>query len=390
MTALVRAPSADVTYAYPQHGYGLRATSLTAQAGEIVHIAGPSGSGKSTFARCLSGLIPHLYRGDLGGEVRLNGLRTSDTPLWQLAERAGLVFQTPAAQMLTVTAEEEIIFGLENLGLPPRPSRRDLEAGLNHFGLTAFRQRSPHTLSGGEQQKLALAAITARRPPILILDEPLSMLDSTAAAHLVAHLADLAREGTTVIICEHRAEYLSALPELRTLRLNGATTPMPSPCRPALTRRSHAKCIAVYTERLEGHRQSGRTRHPARPELFGGERAGAGHRRAQRRGQDDAAARAGRPPDVSGHHPVEGNGQRPDLGIVFQNPNLQLFNATVRDEVLYQLKDPDLARYEWIMAMLGPDALRDDPAAAVERGREEATGPGDDADARPASRRAVG
>ncbi|NBD36791.1 MAG: ATP-binding cassette domain-containing protein, partial [Chloroflexi bacterium] len=104
MTDLVRA--ADVTYAYPQHGYGLRATSLTAQAGEIVHIAGPSGSGKSTFARCLSGLIPHLYRGDLGGEVRLDGLRTSETPLWQLAERAGLVFQTPAAQMLTVTAEE--------------------------------------------------------------------------------------------------------------------------------------------------------------------------------------------------------------------------------------------------------------------------------------------
>ncbi len=369
MTNLIRA--ANVTYAYPQHGYGLRATSLRAQAGDIVHIAGPSGSGKSTLARCLSGLIPHLYRGDLGGEVRLNDLRTSETPLWQLAERAGLVFQTPAAQMLAVTAEEEIIFGLENLGLPPATIEARLEAGLLRFGLTAFRQRSPHTLSGGEQQKLALAAITARRPPILILDEPLSMLDSTAAAHLVAHLADLAREGATVIICEHRAEYLSALPHLRTVRLNGSTTPTPSPSElPSpgdLTLKASPFTLNVskVTVNLGGrailHDLSFSAESGQVLAIVG--RNGVGKTTLLR-------ALAGLQ-TYQGAILVDGNGQRPDLGMVFQNPNLQLFNATVRDEVLYRLENPDLARYDWIMAMLGLTRYETTPPLLLSEGEKK-------------------
>lgn len=95
--------------------------------------------------------------------------------------------------MLTVTSEGEIIFGLENLGLPRSAIKERLEASVSRFGLEPFRDRSPHTLSGGEPQKLALAAITARQPPILILDEPLSMLDTTAAADLVTQLVALVR-----------------------------------------------------------------------------------------------------------------------------------------------------------------------------------------------------
>ena len=195
--------AADVAYAYPQHGYGLSPTSLRVAPGEAVHVAGRSGSGKSTLARCLCGLIPHLYHGALEGKVHVDGLPTRGTPLWQLADRAGLVFQNPAAQMLTVTVEQEIIFGLENLGLSRETIDQRVEAALTRFGLEGFRGRSPHTLSGGEQQKLALAAITARQPPILILDEPLSMLDSTASMQLVSHLADLTAEAVRLIIPEN-------------------------------------------------------------------------------------------------------------------------------------------------------------------------------------------
>ena len=161
----------QVAFQYPQEGRGLQPVSLEIQPGTITLITGPSGSGKSTLARCLIGLIPHLYNGELSGEVWLNGYRTDEALLWQLAEKAGMVFQNPAAQMLAPTVEEEIIFGLENLGLARDEISQRLETVLPQFGLVHLRERAPQTLSGGEQQKLALAAIVAREPDALILDE---------------------------------------------------------------------------------------------------------------------------------------------------------------------------------------------------------------------------
>ena len=228
MEPLVRA--SQVAYRYPQSDHGMAPLSLEIGPGERWLISGPSGCGKSTLARCLTGLIPHLYHGTLEGEVRLDGLRTADAPLWQLAERAGLVFQNPSAQMLAHSVEEEIVFGLENLGLPRDIIARRLEETLVRFGLESMRGRSPQTLSGGEQQKLALASILARQPPVLVLDEPLSMLDSTAAVELVDHLAAQEWAGKAAIVCEHREEYLRAIPGLRTLRLPGLE-PCPTPCR---------------------------------------------------------------------------------------------------------------------------------------------------------------
>jgi energy-coupling factor transport system ATP-binding protein len=152
----------QVSFRYPQEGQGLPPTSLEIAPGDLTLITGPSGCGKSTLARCLMGLIPHLYRGELSGEVWLNGYRTSEMPMWQLAEKAGMVFQNPAAQMLAPTVEDEIIFGLENLGLARAEIKARLDTVLDEFDLTHMRERNPQTLSGGEQQKLALAAILAR------------------------------------------------------------------------------------------------------------------------------------------------------------------------------------------------------------------------------------
>jgi energy-coupling factor transport system ATP-binding protein len=112
--------------------------------------------------------------------------------MWQLAEKAGMVFQNPAAKMLAPSVEDEIIFGLENLGLPRTDIETRLETVMGRFNLTLLRERNPQSLSGGEQQKLALAAVMARQPEALILDEPLSMLDTTAAGELITYLEQFA------------------------------------------------------------------------------------------------------------------------------------------------------------------------------------------------------
>jgi energy-coupling factor transporter ATP-binding protein EcfA2 len=364
MSSIVRAQEA--AYRYPQHNHGLAPLSLTIEPGERLLVTGPSGCGKSTLARCLTGLIPHLYHGTLEGEIWLGGQRTSEVPLWQLAERAGLVFQNPAAQMLAHSVEEEIVFGLENLGLPRANITERLEATLARFGLGEMRERSPQTLSGGEQQKLALAAITARQPPVLVLDEPLSMLDGTAAEELVTHLADLADSGTAVIACEHRQEYFRTVPALRTLRLEG---PAPGDLdAPA----SHLHPAGATNHQLEVTGLSvslgGRPiLHDLSFSLEPGQvvaivgRNGVGKTTLLR-------ALAG----LQKHEgSVQMNGSRPDLGLVFQNADLQLFNASVREEILFRVPDPDMELYNWLLAALGLARYEQVPPLLLSEGEKK-------------------
>jgi len=386
VTGIVRVEQA--AYRYPQNDYGLAPVSLSIGPGESVFVTGPSGCGKSTLARCLTGLIPHLYHGHLTGEVWLDGLRTRDERLWRLAERAGLVFQNPAAQMLAVSVEEEVIFGLENLGLPRDVIRERLEATLTRFGLQALRNRSPHTLSGGEQQKLALAAIVARQPPVLVLDEPLSMLDTSAAAELIDHLADLARAGTAVVICEHRSEPVRQIPDLRTIDLDGQAQggqvqdlPLPPSDGPP------ASCRHSILRPPPSNGPPASCRHFAlHPPTSDGPPASCRHSTLQLTVSDLEVRLGGRPilPGLSflahggqvlavvGRNgvgkttllralaglqkhtgSVTVDGGPPDLGMVFQNADLQLFNASVREEILFRVPDPDMARYAWLLDLLG-------------------------------------
>ena len=365
MTGILQAE--EVAYRYPQNDRGLLSTSLNIHGGESVFIAGPSGCGKSTLARCLAGLIPHLYRGRLTGEVWLDGLRTTEAPLWKLTERAGLVFQNPAAQMLALSVEEEIVFGLENLGLSPAVIRERLETILARFGLEPLRNRSPQTLSGGEQQKLALAAITARQPPVLVLDEPLSMLDSSAATSLIDHLADLTRVGATAVICEHRAEFLRAIPDLRTIHLNGhaleEVQSLESP--PPIT--DHASRFTLEASGL-GVELGGRSiLRGLSFSATGGQvvavvgRNGVGKTTFLR-------ALAGLQKQTGA---ITVDGRRPDLGLVFQNPDLQLFNATVREEILYRVLEPDMELYAWSLRALGLDRYEETPPLLLSEGEKK-------------------
>jgi energy-coupling factor transport system ATP-binding protein len=354
-----------LSYRYRHDDSGLAQTDFAVAAGERWLVSGPSGCGKSTLARCLTGLIPHLYRGTLQGRVRVRGQDTAGAPLWQIAEAAGLLFQNPASQMLAATVEDEIIFGLENLGLPRAEIAERLEAALTRFGLAGLRSRAPQTLSGGEQQKLALAAVMARQPAVLALDEPLSMLDSTAAIELVAHLAELA---AAVIICEHREEYLTHLPGLRTLRLASRQTagdPVP--------------LAAVPTFDLQ-------------TPPFALEARGLSVRLGERTVLDrlDFAARGGEVVAVVGRNGVGkttllralaglqkytgsiivGHGA-PDLGLVFQNAELQLFNASVRAEILYRVPDPDMALYAQLLGALGLARYEHTPPLLLSEGEKK-------------------
>ncbi len=367
----------NVAYRYHDGRTGLAPLSFPVAAGERVLVSGPSGSGKSTLARCATGLIPHLYHGELHGQVWLDGLLTAKTPLWRLAERGGLVFQNPAEQMLARTVEEEIIFGLENLGLSPAEIGERLEVALARFGLAALRSRSPQTLSGGEQQKLALAAITARQPPLLVLDEPLSMLDATAAVELATYLAEQAEQGTGLLICEHRPEYLQRIAGLRTLRLDGRDLPIPPAPFPAREGGVEGARFPSPADTLSLEVSGLRVELAGRPilrdltvTLHGGEvtalvgRNGVGKTTLLR-------TLAGLQPHTGAIRLRPAPNGRADLGLVFQNADMQLFNATVREEILYRVPQPDLGWYAWLLAALGLAAYEQTPPLLLSEGEKK-------------------
>lgn len=369
----------DVSFAYPQDSswsetshqqsrVGLRSVSLSVQRGEGVLIAGQSGCGKSTLARCLTGLIPHLYHGDFSGQVTLADKTTEQASLWELSERAGMVFQNPATQMLAATVEDEIIFGLENLGLPVPEIRRRLGENLQRFNLLDLRDRNPQTLSGGEQQKLALAAIVARQPQVLVLDEPLSMLDTTAVYDFVSLLQDAVASGTSVVICEHRSEPLSRL-QLRVIDLGNNTGCPPSFDLPNWP----YKLLQPFELLTEGLSVDlGRRRILDNVDLS--LRSGQVSAILGRNGSGKTTLLR----SISGFQPYQGKVsvcnaagfEQAVLGMVFQNPDLQLFNPSVKEEILFRLARPDLEFYSWLLDGLDLRRYENTPPLLLSEGEK--------------------
>jgi energy-coupling factor transport system ATP-binding protein len=175
--------------------------SLTVKAGERLTILGPSEAGKSTLALCLQGLIPRLIKGEMQGriEVAAADLRTSRPR--ELAARVGLLFQDFEAQLFCTRVDQEVAFGPENLGLDREELKRRVARSLTLVGLTGLEARDPATLSGGQRQLLALAAVLALEPQLLVLDEPTSDLDPIRVEELLQSLDRLAPEkGLTLVL----------------------------------------------------------------------------------------------------------------------------------------------------------------------------------------------
>jgi energy-coupling factor transporter ATP-binding protein EcfA2 len=180
--------------------------SFSAQAGQVVLIAGASGCGKTTLARCINGLVPRSYRGDLSGKILINGQSISKMPLARISQLVGTVLQDPERQILGTRVVSEVAFGLENLGLERSEIIRRVDESLQHLAIPELRERETFNLSGGEKQKVALAGVLAMHPTILLLDEPLASLDPASALEALYLVRSLADEGMTVLMVEHRVE----------------------------------------------------------------------------------------------------------------------------------------------------------------------------------------
>ena len=198
----------SVTYTYPGSGApALRNVTLQLGAAEVVLLLGGSGSGKSTLLRALNGLVPHFHGGSFAGRVLVGGKDTRSTHTKDLAGIVGLVFQDPENQAVMTTVEREIAFGLENLGMDAQTITRLVEESLISLGLSRLRRAELATLSGGELQKVALAAVIAMQPHLLLLDEPTSQLDPVSSEELLAAVRRLAEDtGATILLAEHRVE----------------------------------------------------------------------------------------------------------------------------------------------------------------------------------------
>ncbi|MBO4508839.1 MAG: ABC transporter ATP-binding protein [Spirochaetaceae bacterium] len=179
--------------------------SLEIEKGDFVGIIGESGAGKTTFCSCLNGLIPHHYTGDFYGSVKIEGQDTFEIKPDKLALKVGSVFQDIESQIVSYFVEDEILFGLENFGVPKDEIEKRITDALEALEITDLRHREISTLSGGQKQKVVFASILALQPEYLILDEPTGELDPASSLQIFKLLKKLNEEkGITVIIAEQK------------------------------------------------------------------------------------------------------------------------------------------------------------------------------------------
>lgn len=196
------APAAEVLE--PPHA--IEDISFTLPAGKLMLIAGPSGCGKSTLLKCLNGLIPHSYKGILSGEIQLHGHSIKGQSLRDLALQVGTMLQDPDKQILGSTVEQEIAFGLENLGTPRAEMHQRVSDVLQQLQLEHYLGQPTFALSGGQRQQIAAAGILVMQPSIFLFDEPFANLDARAVDDIEGLIKELLAKGSTVIIVEHRVE----------------------------------------------------------------------------------------------------------------------------------------------------------------------------------------
>ena len=209
MSAIIE--MSDVSFAYGhQEGYALRDVSLSIEEGSFVGVIGPSGAGKSTLAAVLSGAIPHHHAGRLYGETRIVGVDTCEASITDIAQTVGCVLQDIDAQMVASVVEDELLFGLENFGVPRERIEGRLSAALDAVGIADLRNREIATLSGGQKQKVAIAAILALAPRVLVLDEPTAALDPASSRSVFDVLRKAQRAtGVTVVVVEQMVALLA-------------------------------------------------------------------------------------------------------------------------------------------------------------------------------------
>ncbi len=203
----------NLKYRYPHtENLALDGISFQIEKGQFIGIAGQNKSGKSTLCQAFSGLIPTMFKGAYGGKIVIDGMEAAKTPVAELCQKVGLVFQNPFNQLSGAkdTVFEEIAFGLQNLGVPRDEIVKRVEENLRLLDIEEYRDRNPFDLSGGQTQRVAIASILAMNPQVIVLDEPTSQLDPQGSEEVFRVVEKLSEMGITIIMVEHKVEKLAA------------------------------------------------------------------------------------------------------------------------------------------------------------------------------------
>lgn len=203
----------NLKYRYPHtKRLALDGIEFQVEKGQFIGIIGENKAGKSTLCQAFAGLVPTMFRGAYGGKIRIDGVETAITPIAQLCQKVGLVFQNPFNQLSGAkdTVFEEIAFGLQNLGIPREEIITRVEKNLKLLDIGEYRDRNPFDLSGGQTQRVAIASILAMEPQVIVLDEPTSQLDPQGSEEVFQVVDKLAKMGITIIMVEHKMEKLAS------------------------------------------------------------------------------------------------------------------------------------------------------------------------------------
>lgn len=201
----------NVTYSYPlAETPAIQELNVNIERGKFYGVIGENGSGKTTFCALLRGFIPDFYKGELKGEVLVEGKKTTDYG-GELSAKIGYVFQNPFTQISGVkeTVFEEVAYGLENFGVPVEEIERRVVEVMQMTDIEALAEKNPFDLSGGQMQRVALASVIVLEPDILIIDEPTSQLDPEGTESVFAIIRALKEKHKTIILVEHKIDLIA-------------------------------------------------------------------------------------------------------------------------------------------------------------------------------------
>lgn len=202
----------NLTYRYPtSEADVLKDVSFTVKKGELCAIVGANGSGKTTLCNAIRGFVSKFYKGEISGEVLVNGRDVKEDPDGKNALEIGFVFQNPFTQIsgIASTVYEELAYGLENMGVEPEEIRQRIERIMELTKIQEFRDRDPYQLSGGQQQRVALAAILVMDQDVLVIDEPTSQLDPQSTDDVFEIIKLMKSMGKTIVLVEHKMEQIA-------------------------------------------------------------------------------------------------------------------------------------------------------------------------------------
>lgn len=221
----------DLTVQYlEQEENALDKISLEVEEGEFVAILGAHGAGKTTLCLSVNGIVPNMINADMFGKIEVAGEIPPNIPVRELASKVGSVFDNPEFQMSQLTVFEEVALGLQNLGVDKDTIIENITTSLELVGLAGFEERSPFEISGGQQQRLAMASALSMKPQILVLDEPTSNLDPIGKEEVFTVTRKINQEeGLTVIIAEHEVEVIAEYADKVILLEQGKITQVGTP-----------------------------------------------------------------------------------------------------------------------------------------------------------------